>query len=290
MTVFRLAPRVAAICLAFFTADFQLASAGDTLAIYHVGNSLTDQSYGMHDIAKARGHLTVFGRHMIPGAPLDWLWNHRAEGFREPDGKKPADETLRTRKWDVLILQPFGSPVVKSVEFGANYAAAAYEGNPQCQVYVFENYPVIGKDGSEKDQWESRWLSADYTRGRANFEQVAKGLSARFPDKKPVRIIPVGEVMYQLHLKMKAGEVPGYKHIADLYADAVHLKSEGKYLEAVTHYATIFQDDPHGCITAGLRFWKGPYAVDRAFAEHVWDVAWKAIARHPGTSVSCEKR
>ena len=54
--------------------------AKDPVAIFHVGNSLTDQAYGMHDIAKARGHETKFGRHMIPGTPLEWLWNHRAEG------------------------------------------------------------------------------------------------------------------------------------------------------------------------------------------------------------------
>lgn len=262
------------------------APSTEPLAVFHVGNSLTDQAYGMHDIAKARGHATIFGRHMIPGAPLEWLWNHRDEGFREPDSKKPADEILRGRKWDVLVLQPFGSPVEKSVEFGAKYAAAAYEGNPQCQVYVFANYPVIGKDGSEKGQWESRWLSPDYTRGKANFEQVARGLSAKFPDKKPVRIIPVGQVMYRLHLLMKSGKVPGCQHIADLYSDGVHLEAEGKYLEAVTHYATIFGDDPHGCITSGLRFWKGPYGVEAAFAKTVWDVAWEVITTDPLTGVA----
>ena len=53
-----------------FTASSQAA---EPVAIFHVGNSLTDQAYGVHDIAKARGHETKFGRHMIPGAPLDWL-------------------------------------------------------------------------------------------------------------------------------------------------------------------------------------------------------------------------
>jgi hypothetical protein len=100
-----------------------------------------------------------------------------------------------------------------------------------------------------------------------------------------VRIIPVGEVMYQLHLRMKEGKVPGFKHVADLYADGVHLKSEGKYVEAVTHYATVFQDDPHNCITSGLRFWKGPYGVEKEFAEVVWDVVWKVVTSDPNTGV-----
>jgi hypothetical protein len=249
-----------------------MADAKEPLAIFHVGNSLTDQAYGMHDIAKARGQETKFGRHMIPGAPLEWLWNHRAEGFREPDRDKPADGILNENKWDALILQPFGRQPENSIEYGAKYAAAAYAGNPECQVYVFANYPDIGKEQEKKDLWEQRWLSETDTRGRATFQKVAEGITAQFPEKKPVKIIPVGEVMYQLHLRMKNGKVPGYGHIADLYADGVHLKAEGKYLEAVAHYAVVFQQDPHDCIISGLRFWKGPYGVDKAFAEVAWEV------------------
>ena len=118
-----------------------------------------------------------------------------------------------------------------------------------------------------------------------SFEKVAQGISARFPDRKPVRIIPVGEVMYRLHQRMQQGKVPGYKHVADLYEDGVHLKSEGKYVEAVTHYATVFADDPHDCITTGLRFWRAPYGVDKQFAEIVWDVAWDTVTSYPPTGV-----
>ena len=264
--------------------------AAEPVAIFHVGNSLTDQAYGMHDIAAAREKPTKFGRHMIPGAPLDWLWNHRDEGFRQPDGNKPADEILRSHAWDVLILQPYGRKPEVSIEYGTNYAAAAHEGNPDCHIYVFANYPGIGKEQDEKDLWVKRWLSPDHTRGRANFEKVARGLSARSPDTEPVRIIPVGEVMYRLHLRMKAGEVPGYSHIADLYADGVHLKAEGKYVEAVTHYATVFADDPHGTITSGLRFWRGPYSVEVDFARIVWDVAWQVVTTYPCTGVKASPK
>ena len=259
------------------------ANAKEPVAIFHVGNSLTDQAYGMHDIAKARGHETKFGRHMIPGAPLEWLWNHRAEGFREPGRDQSADEILKGSKWDVLILQPFGRPADNAIQYGANYASAAYEGNPECQVYVFANYPEIGKDREKADQWESRWLSESDTRGRAHFEKVAAGISAKFPDNKPGRIIPVGEAMYRLHQRMKDGQVPRFKHIADLYEDGVHLNSEGKYLEAVTHYAVVFGEDPHDCIISGLRFWKAPYSVERPFAQAVWDVVADVVKPTPRT-------
>lgn len=264
------------LCVIVLAAALE-SSAAEPLAVFHVGNSLTDQAYGMHDIAEARGQETKFGRHMIPGAPLQWLWEHRSEGFRQPEAKKPADEMLKTQKWDVLILQPFGRSPENSIEFGAKYAAAAYQGNPDCQVYVFANYPDIGKAQQKKDKWEERWLSDKDTRGRATFQKVAEGIAARFPERKPVKVIPVGEVMYRLHRRMQAGQVPPYKHIADLYEDGVHLKKEGKYLEAVTHYAVVFNQDPHGCIVDGLRFWRGPYGVDKDFANTVWDVVTDVV-------------
>lgn len=275
---------VLAALAGFATAPAAEAGAGEPVAVFHVGNSLTDQAYGMHDVAKARGHLTRFGRHMIPGAPLEWLWNHRDQGFRAPE-RKPADELLKSAKWDVVILQPFGRPVENAVEYGAKYAAAAYEGDPDCQVYVFANYPEIGKNREKKDLWVQRWLSPTDRRGRAHFEKVAKGIAAKSRDRKPVLIIPVGEVMYRLHLLMQQGKVPGFSHVADLYADGVHLKSEGKYVEAVTHYATVFRDDPHGCVTSGLRFWRGPYSVSKDFAKVVWDVVWEVVTTYPFTGV-----
>jgi hypothetical protein len=42
---------------------------------------------------------------------------------------------------------------------------------------------------------------------------------------------------------------------------------------------------PHGTVTAGLRFWKGPYAVDEAFAKVVWNVAWDVVTTYPPAGV-----
>ena len=103
-----------ALATVLFAVSTAPSLAAEPVAVFHVGNSLTDQAYGMHDIAKARGHETKFGRHMIPGAPLDWLWNHRSEGFRAPEPKKPADEILKEAKWDALILQPPCSRMIRT--------------------------------------------------------------------------------------------------------------------------------------------------------------------------------
>lgn len=62
------------------------------LRVYFVGNSVTDTiNYrGLAELAKSRGHKHVWGRHMIPGAPLQWIWQHPKDGFQEqPFGHYP---------------------------------------------------------------------------------------------------------------------------------------------------------------------------------------------------------
>jgi hypothetical protein len=79
-----------------------------TLRVCFVGNSVTDTiKYGaLAELAKSRGYKQVWGRHMIPGAPLQWIWEHPKDGFQEPPfGHYPT--ALANFQWDVLSLQPF---------------------------------------------------------------------------------------------------------------------------------------------------------------------------------------
>ena len=93
--------------------------------------------------------------------------------------------------------------------------------------------------------------------------------------KEPLAIFHVGN------------SLTDFKHVADLYEDGVHLNSAGKYLEAVTHYAAVFQEDPHDCIISGLRFWRAPYSVDKPFAQVVWDVVAEVTKPKPATAAGC---
>src|SRR5688572_13749096 len=79
-----------------------------TLRVYHIGNSVTDtvRYPALAQLASSRGQDYVYGRHMIPGAPLEWIWDHPTQGFGDrPYGHYP--QALREYKWDVLTLQPF---------------------------------------------------------------------------------------------------------------------------------------------------------------------------------------
>ncbi len=85
-----------------------IASAEDpakTLRVYFIGNSVTDtiRYEPFAKLAASRGHQLIWGRHMIPGAPLQWLWDHPAEGFKQDPFGYPR-EALTQHTWDVLSL------------------------------------------------------------------------------------------------------------------------------------------------------------------------------------------
>ena len=159
------------------------------LRVYFVGNSVTDTiNYrGLAELAKSHGRQQIWGRHMIPGAPLQWIWEH----------------------------------------------------------------------------------PKDY------FERLTLELRKTCPDlKKPVLMVPVGHVMFELNQRMKAGEVPGHKQIQDVFADGIHLNHVGSYVVGCTYFAMLYRENPKGLPAE-------PYKVtDPKLAEVIQDTAWKVVSTH----------
>lgn len=249
-----------------------------TLRVYFVGNSVTDTiKYGpLAELAKSRGYKQVWGRHMIPGAPLQWIWQHPKDGFQEqPFGHYP--NALANFQWDVLSLQPFDRHLDGKdgdLVMGRNFIDLALSKSPEIQVYVYARWPRQGKE-----DFDTVWLKK-YTGGwdgtnetKDYFERLTTGLRKAYPKLK-INIVPVGHVMYELSQRMKAGQVPGYTDIRQLFADGIHLNNVGSYIVGCTYFATLYKDNPKGLPSA-------PYKVEDAkLAEAIQDAVWKIVSTH----------
>ena len=89
--------------------------------------------------------------------------------------------------------------------------------------------------------WDGTNETKDY------FERLTLELRKTCPNlKKPVLMVPVGHVMYELNQRMKAGAVPGYKQIKDVFADGIHLNNVGSYVVGCTYFATLCRENPEG--------------------------------------------
>lgn len=231
------------------------------LKTYFVGNSVTDtiNQAGLDALAESNGDDLLWGRHMIPGAPLSWIWDHPNDGFQQqPYGYYP--NALDNYQWDVLSLQPFDRPILWSYEgneqgdllMASNFISRAQQNSPDLQVYLYQRWPRKPDSSATPtaEDWNRLWQATygadtDWSNNesRSYFERLQTRLQAAFPTLKPIEIVPVGDVFFALNQKMQSGQVPGYSSIWDLYYDHIHLNNVGSFIVGSTYYATLYGAD-----------------------------------------------
>jgi hypothetical protein len=303
------------VCLAM-TMTVRSARA-ETLRVYFIGNSVTDTvRYGeLAKLAETRGVKLDWGRTMIPGAPLEWIYEHPNDGFREePYGT--WTNALNQFAWDAVSLQPFDRHLrgkndsgqeVGDVALICEFAAMAARKNPDVQIYIYARWPRVtssgkgmpfdkndydpakpgsGNDLAKVDDFNARW-EAKYSGGWDNsnetrdyFETLLREVRTATPflKKKPL-LVPVGHVMSALNAQMKAGKVPGYTSIYQFYKDGIHLNQAGSYLVGCTFFATLLKQSPMGLPTE-------PYGnIDPSLAETIQKTVWQVVTAHPDSGV-----
>ncbi len=277
--------------------------------IYYIGNSVTDTvGYDpLAQLARTRGIDLQWGRQMIPGAPLEWIYDHPDSGFtEEPYGTYPR--ALKEFAWDAVSLQPFDRHLTGQNQQGAErgdvalittLARLAAEQNPDVQICIYARWPRMtvrgeglrfdkddydptrpggGVDLSQIDDFLTRW-DTPYTgdwdltnEGRDYFEQLLEAVRRETEFlNKPVQLVPVGQAMTVLHRRMVAGAVPGYTSIYQLYKDGIHLNSAGSYLVGCTFFATLFQQSPVGLPSEQYG------EIDPVLAKWIQQTAWDTV-------------
>ena len=278
---FFLIRHIAAICL-FFVMNQPVFPI--TLRVYFIGNSVTDAiNYaGLKAIAESNGNTHIWGRHMIPGAPLEWLWDHRTEGFMEEPYGYP-ENAFTNYTWDAISLQPFDRLLDDDKTVIGNYVNLAKGKSPDVQFYIYMRWPRTPDNKAPTDPsltadtWNSLWTRT-YTGGwdgtnetKDYFEKLMLACRSTYTTVKPFLIVPVGEVFYSLNNKMKNGQVPGYSKIWQLYSDGIHMTSTGSYVVGLTFYATLYKKDPRGT-SVPSQYGTIPSDVVTVIQNTVWEV------------------
>ena len=96
-------------------------------SVYFIGNSLTDtiKYDGLVALGVSRGKTQPWGRHMIPGAPLSWLWDNSTSGFTELPYSYPPN-AFPNYAWNAVSLQPFDRMVPDDLDYIQRYAGLLY--------------------------------------------------------------------------------------------------------------------------------------------------------------------
>lgn len=320
------------------------AAAQTTFRVYHVGNSVTDtlQYSKLEQMTEAArpGTNHVWGRTMIPGAPLQWTWrygptNGLADNQQAATGgeSRAFQKALPDYTWDAVTLQPFdrqlGSPATEAPwqapglgnagddpdDYTAikRYITQMRSGglNADTQVYIYSRWPRGARqdDGSITAGWNFQTLwdrsyppggswSSNFGSGlnetRDYFRQAVDLLNGdNDPNdantgiaglNKKIKLIPVGDAMYELDRRMRAGQVPGYGQIGEIYTDGIHLVSgndpaPGSFLAAATFYATMYGANPSN-LDASLYGMTDPF-----LANAIKESVWTAVVNEPRSGV-----
>jgi hypothetical protein len=289
----------------------------ETLRVYFIGNSVTDLvRYGeLAKLAESRGIKLDWGRTMIPGAPLEWIYAHPNDGFRqEPYGT--WTNALNQFAWDAVSFQPFDRHLhgtnaagqdVGDVALIREFAAMAARMNPMVQIYIYARWPRVtsggkgmpfdkndydpakpgsGNDLAKVDDFTARW-EAKYTGGWDNsnesrdyFETLLREVRKETPllKKRPL-LVPVGYVMNEMNEEMKAGKVPGYTSIYQFYKDGIHLNQAGSYLVGCTFFATLLKQSPVALPTESYG------KLDASLAQTIQKTVWQVVVACPDSGV-----
>lgn len=293
--------KIKIILIILLTGILSITQAQITNRIYTFGNSVTDgiNFSGFQAIANQKGNSHIFGRHMIPGSPLFFLYNSTSSGFKEdPYGYWPT--ALGNYDWDCISFQPFDRDISGSegdfttIEKWVNYIKSKRTNVSQLQTYIYSRYPrTINNIQNPNDPsltaslWNDLWLGnsnqGQSQERKSYFERLLTTFKgANLLPKQPA-IIPAGDVMYSLNNKIVQGKLSGYTAIWQFYSDGIHMNNVGSFMLGATFFATMYKQDPRG-LTVPSQYGTIPNAIRDTILQTIYEV----VFTHPfsGTSLS----
>ena len=163
--------------------------------------------------------------------------------------------------------------------------------NRSAQVYIYESWPFETQLGTTTydNFWDQSWDGNGWSwkvQTRDYFQELTDQLNATdLGLEKDILLVPVGDVLYALDERMRAGDVPGIDSVLDLYEDTQHLTlGAGYFIAGTTFYATIYGDNPLGLSIPT----SAQSAVTPELAAIVQRVVWDVVAGHPYSGVAAE--
>lgn len=254
------------------------ASPTRTFTAYHIGNSLTeDLFYDFRTVATryeaTQDNTYAWGFHFRPGTSLTFLYKFPTppatpyptiSGVKETDTSRwpttnlvPWPVSLPGNHWDVVTMEPFpgggtdGPATLGSDTVAINAMIALTKtraDNVSTRFFIYEAWPAV-KYG-DLNSYSTAWLTSTQNNPGAasalNRNYFTHLVSAVRQTNFNVEVIPVGEVLYVLDMKMRARQFQGFYSITQLHRDALHLNSVGQNVTSWTAYAAIFKKSPVG--------------------------------------------
>jgi hypothetical protein len=236
------------------------------ISLFLGGNSITDEikgddQAGLPALISQGDRTAVIGRHVIPGAPLDYLYANATGFTTEPYGA--SRNALQNYDWKFVSFQPFDRQLTQdTAQIGLFIVdALTRPANANCEYFVYGRTPRRLTAGTwvasaYKSRWDRVYLDTNPDQpeeSRDYFQKLTTAVRTANPARK-ISLVPVGEVFYQLNEQAIAGTLTGITSAWDFYdkldgsgaLDTIHLTNYGSYIVALTFYAMTTKLTPVG--------------------------------------------
>jgi hypothetical protein len=236
------------------------------------------------EISKSGGFLdtTIVGISSMGGSTVIKHW-----------GGKDVTAALTAGNVDVLMTTPIYLPDAGVEKF----AQLGFEHNPDFRLMMmefwlpFDNYePRNYVAGPERiappktvdhNAPTGESLRKMHERYFTEMDDLVIGINKKL-GKQVVYVVPVGQAVLALREKIIAGQAPGLKSQADLFADNLgHPKIPLTIMMGYCHYAVIYRKSPIG-LPVPKELGANAEPLNRLLEE----LAWDAVSHHPLSGVT----
>jgi hypothetical protein len=266
------------------------------LQVYHLGHSLVGRTMPLM-LQQLAGADHVFKSQLGWGTPLKDHWEPEIpiSGFEQENNHENYQDVfnaIRSEKFDAFVLTEMVEldAAIKYFD-SARYFQKFFEEidkfNPDARVYLYESWHEV----TIKEGWIQR-LDRDFDRYWLG--QVVDKAILQMEPKKPVYVIPVGQVMSAFFKEVeRLGGVEGIRKPEDIFIrnpdgslDPIHVNDIGNYLVALVHYAVLYQTNPEG-LPHQLKNETGDDAMapSKEAAQLMQEVTWQVVSENYRTGI-----
>jgi hypothetical protein len=256
------------------------------------------------------------------------------------------DKALPSHAWDAVVMQPYASTLLEDMKAIPTFIGLALKGNPTATFYVYQTWPnrprtkvpgavktdpdvkgerVVGAVLADDIDYPALW-DAEYTAtvdqtdkkagqnasSRDYYRDLMKAIGEQVSGTaKPVRLIPVGEILYVLDGKIKRNELPGLEELAQrdpsmipglrpgtdfskgvnvLYADPIHFNAPphqkgvlGNFVSGTSLFTVLSGQSPVGLSAAAYGL---DDVKDAALIRAVQETIWQVVTSEPATGIA----
>lgn len=274
------------------------------LHAYLIGNSFTGDSEpdgGLSALAAQQSRNLATGFHIRYGSPLHAIRGSPkvANSYSKAFGR--FRDALSNHHWDAVSLQAFyknpgegfpQSTMQTDIDSVLSFIEVTRQNpaNSDTKFYIYQSWATLG-GAIDETAYQTRWETpsidepATWTNHtREYFEDLVNRL--RLLTDAEIYLIPIGEVMFELDRRLRAGAVPGINDVRDLMRDRLHVdEGLGTFLVGLTVYATLYGTDPDG-IVKPVGYYDGNNGLYvQELYDAYYDAVWEVVSAHPHTGV-----